>query len=931
MTNARPAATQIHQGISTPYLAFIAGSRTSWARIDRVSAPTGGSQIENRTPAKKPARGWKVRAIHVYHPPADGNTFANWAAFSACSARSPPPNRYAHGVTTPALLTMNTNDARIANAGAIVAIPCISIPGRPTAFSRNSVLTVPWPVSPVSIATVRTPSCPLVTAGPRPCTQLCLAIVPRSASVMPTFAVWPPSTGNTAPVTYDASSEARKGAGAASSSGLASRPIGIASPNLRISSSVMTDPSIGVAVGPGASAFTLIPPAAWSIASALVSIATPPFDVTYATFPGEASCAPVEDDTVMIEPPPRSAMGPMTARAARKVPVRLMAITRFQAFGSVCVAEPNDSTPAAVIRMSTPPNSAMTPAAIASTCAGSDTSTAMATARPPLATISAATCSALSAATSATSTSAPSAANLSAAALEPEIVDAEGGPQREATVDDHVLARHIGSVVGRQEHHDLRNVVGRAVPPSRDPLEVIRTGNRVMDERGRQPGVDDSRVNRVDPDAVPGQVYRRVPDEHDDAALGRAVRRVGLLGEERVRRREHHDRPAAALGHDPAGCPGGKEHPGEVDVDDPPPGALVELENRLQLHDARGMHQHVQAAEPGDRGIDRPLHIGSDRHIPRHGLDAVPVGLQPGRGGLDRVSFDVEQRQVRSLGREPRSTGKAHALGAAHDENRLAGEPGHAAPPCRPAETRIFTWSPAGSARRSMPSRTIWCIAIRLVMTLSTGRAPAAIWARMRGVSQILKDQTPATVRSRQTHPSGWTVRSPRCSAMTAIVAARRTAATQASSPAWLPEHSMAQSAPMPLVRSSTSRATSAEPGSKVAEAPFRSATARRPACGSETKTCPAPAAAAASIASWPIGPPPVISTLSPGRRPERSTPCTTVANGSSTAACSNDTSSGSRTAWDAGTTACSASPPHGQVTPVSLRLEHSPCLPRRQ
>src|SRR6516162_11720763 len=122
----------------------IFGSRTVTARYDSVSTPTGGSQTENSTPAKNPARGWKARAIQVYQPPADGNTLASWAAFSACRPSSAPPNRYAHGVTTPAKLTMNTNDARIANDGAIVAIPCISIPGSPTAFSRNSVLTVPW-------------------------------------------------------------------------------------------------------------------------------------------------------------------------------------------------------------------------------------------------------------------------------------------------------------------------------------------------------------------------------------------------------------------------------------------------------------------------------------------------------------------------------------------------------------------------------------------------------------------------------------------------------------------------------------------------------------------------------------------------------------------------------------------------------------------
>src|SRR5690348_6768436 len=97
----------------TPYSALIDGSRTVLARNDRVSAPTGGSQMEKSTPAKNPARGWKARAIQVYQPPADGNTFASCAALSACRASSAPPNRYAHGVTIPAKLTMKTKEARI--------------------------------------------------------------------------------------------------------------------------------------------------------------------------------------------------------------------------------------------------------------------------------------------------------------------------------------------------------------------------------------------------------------------------------------------------------------------------------------------------------------------------------------------------------------------------------------------------------------------------------------------------------------------------------------------------------------------------------------------------------------------------------------------------------------------------------------------------
>src|SRR5580704_12831549 len=154
ITRATPAMTQIHHLMSTPYSALIDGSSTVSARYDMVSVATGGSQIENSTPAKKPARGWKARAIQVYQPPADGNTFASCAADNACSPNRMPPNRNAHGVTSPANPTMKTKDARIANDGPIVAMPCIRIPGRPTAFSRRSVLMLPVLGLPASTAIV---------------------------------------------------------------------------------------------------------------------------------------------------------------------------------------------------------------------------------------------------------------------------------------------------------------------------------------------------------------------------------------------------------------------------------------------------------------------------------------------------------------------------------------------------------------------------------------------------------------------------------------------------------------------------------------------------------------------------------------------------------------------------------------------------------
>ena len=76
-TRIRPRIGQICHGMLTPYSCFSAGWSTSCPSSDRVSAPTGGSQMENSHPAKNPARGCRARAIHVYHPPAEGNTLAS--------------------------------------------------------------------------------------------------------------------------------------------------------------------------------------------------------------------------------------------------------------------------------------------------------------------------------------------------------------------------------------------------------------------------------------------------------------------------------------------------------------------------------------------------------------------------------------------------------------------------------------------------------------------------------------------------------------------------------------------------------------------------------------------------------------------------------------------------------------------------------------
>src|SRR5262245_31173004 len=333
---------------------------------------------------------------------------------------------------------------------------------------------------------------------------------------------------------------------------------------------------------------------------------------------------------------------------------------RFHESGSVSTTEPKPSTPAAVISTSIPPNSLTARSTSARTCAGSVTSTPMPNARPPCAPISAATATALPATMSATATAAPSAANRIATArpmpepppvtmatlpailpcdvipllclpscgprsllrlVEPEVLDPERHAERRSAVDDHVLAGHVRGVVGGEEQHHLGDVLGRPVAADGYPLEVLRSGDGIVDQRRRKAGGDDPGVDGVDPDAVASEVERGVADEHHDGALGRAVRDVQLLGEERVRGCEHHDRAAAALGHLAADLAGREEDAGKVHVDDPPPQLLGELQERPQLHDRRRVHQGVDRTEPLDHPRDRRLDVGRAGDVAGDRLD----------------------------------------------------------------------------------------------------------------------------------------------------------------------------------------------------------------------------------------------------------------------------------------------------------------------
>ena len=115
------------------------------------------------------------------------------------------------------------------------------------------------------------------------------------------------------------------------------------------------------------------------------------------------------------------------------------------------------------------------------------------------------------------------------------------------------------------------------------------------------------------------------------------------------------------------------------------------------------------------------------------------------------------------------------------------------------------------------------------------------------------------------------------CSAVCTTVPAGRTASMHRFSAASAPAHSLARSAPIPPVSSSRMSVTGWWTGSAVITSPRPSpsvaARARRAGSGSDSTTRRAPAASAYSVASEPIGPAPVISTVCPGCSRPRSTP----------------------------------------------------------
>jgi len=249
-----------------------------------------------------------------------------------------------------------------------------------------------------------------------------------------------------------------------------------------------------------------------------------------------------------------------------------------------------------------------------------------------------------------------------------------------------------GDGVGRErlvlgERQQARRIIG--------PAAVIG-----VDEAVRQAGVRercprDRRQYGVDPDVVLAQFQRQASHQPDQPVLGRGVRGQVTLdgpgpqgsgGQEYSRTALHHVR-----GHRLGRAPDA----GQVDVDDRLPGLLVDLGERLGVHDARVGHGHVDMAERIETEQHGPVQgvLIADVHVAQDAPASVGpdefAGLREIAGGRGRVGrgprrlLGVAGDDVRPLARERGRQRATDPLGGSRDQDNPVGVEFHTASSAR--------------------------------------------------------------------------------------------------------------------------------------------------------------------------------------------------------------------------------------------------------
>ena len=213
--------------------------------------------------------------------------------------------------------------------------------------------------------------------------------------------------------------------------------------------------------------------------------------------------------------------------------------------------------------------------------------------------------------------------------------------------------------------------VGLGEPADRDVDEAARGPLRVLGEQLlEQRGVDRPRAERVDADALAGELHAQFAGHGEDAALGRGVRDLrGRRAHPGHEGRGVDDRAPALAPHVGDGGLAAQVDGGEVDLLDALPGLQAGVQDRVVVgrRDARVVEGDVDGAVGVVRGLEERLDLLGVGDVD---LDEDAADLLG--GGLARGLVDVAADDVRALGGEPAGGGEADAAARAGDDGGAA-------------------------------------------------------------------------------------------------------------------------------------------------------------------------------------------------------------------------------------------------------------------
>src|SRR5262245_28353910 len=249
-----------------------------------------------------------------------------------------------------------------------------------------------------------------------------------------------------------------------------------------------------------------------------------------------------------------------------------------------------------------------------------------------------------------------------------------------AAVDDELGPRDVRRLVRGEEQYGVRPLFHAPLTLHRHRAERLRAPLRIGRRLGRAHGRHDARVDRVDANAVLGELYgRRLGHDAHGTLRGVVTHVHAILAHEARDRRDVHDGSAAGFAHGGHRVLHAQEHALGVHAHQGVPGRRAGDVGIESAADPRVVDQQIELPERGHGGLHRilPVRFAGDVefHEPR---------LAAGRGDLLDHLARLELEHVghddpRSLPRKDRRLALPHPARPTRDQRDLSRQP-HANP-----------------------------------------------------------------------------------------------------------------------------------------------------------------------------------------------------------------------------------------------------------